>query len=112
MEPGVQIDPTPERTESMIRQDEEGGILSRIFGCLPDQLVHPPVQVFDHSGVRPAAVLKLPVEHVLDAIARIEHARHHASTRVFKRTQEHRLPLLEDAPGLFQERVAINHALV
>src|SRR5947208_14595566 len=112
MEPGIEVDPAAKRAEAVIGKNEESSFAPGVIRGFPDESIHAPVQVLDDARVLPVPVLELPVKHVLNAIAGIENACDHATPCFLQSAQKHALPLLENVPRLFQERVTVDDALV
>ena len=57
-------------------------------------------------------LVQIAEEHVLDAIAGVEHARHDAPRRLFQRIAEHRLALVHQVVGLCEKVAAGDDAFV
>ena len=77
----------------------------------PDKVIHAPVQVLDGLGVAAVAV-QMPEEHVLHAIAGVEHTRHHAAGRLFQGVAKHRLALGQDQVRLVEKCLFVDDAFV
>ena len=113
MQPGVQIDGAAEAAESVVGEDEEHRIRIHVLHGFSHQRVHALIEVGDRAlPLRVAAAFEVAIEHVLNAVAGIEDARHHAAPGVRQRVVEHGLALGQQRPCLVQERPLVDHAFI
>ena len=92
----------------MIGKNQQDGAGVHILHRLAGQAVHAPVEVFNDA----AAFLHLTVEHVLHAVAGVEHARHHSAAGVRQRVFEHGFAFSQNEPGLLEKRRFADGSLV
>ena len=121
-EPGIQVDAALERLEPVVGQDEEHGLLVDVPHRLAHDAIHADIELLQRVRVAapPVAVravgrmvgFQVPVEHVLDSVRRVEHARDHAFAGAFEGRLEHRLALRADLLGLLQERLFVDDPFV
>ena len=104
----------------MVGEHEKHRLVIDVAQRLPNDLVHALVEVFDDLliaargivAMRGMVGLQIAIEHVLDAVAGIEHARDDALAGPLKRVEVHRLALFADHVCLIEKGLLIDHPLV
>ncbi len=120
MEPRIEVDASAEGFKPVVGHDDEDASLVELFPDLPDEFIHLAVQVFDDLPAEfcrralegRMTLIKIPIEHVLNAVGGLEYADDGPFLGLGQRIEQHPFPFFVVGVGQFEKRTFLQGSFV